>query len=120
MKESMFAKLVEVVHDYRSWVAVLDYKRTITLMARCGLELKPVRRRVLTLVATRPRGLYPKGHVWDIPEDKLDRAVRSLKQRDKKFADRWKHEKLTVEDAESLIRHATNGFLILNLNEDKL
>jgi hypothetical protein len=120
MKESMFAKLVEVVHDYRSWVAVLDYKRTITLMARCGLELKPVRRRVLTLVATRPRGLYHKGHVWDIPEDKLDRAVRSLKQRDKKFAARWKKDNLIVEDAEYLIHHASNGFLTLNLNEDKL
>ncbi len=89
-------------------------------MARFGLALKPVRRRVLTLVATRQRGLYPKGHVWNIPEDKLDRAVRSLKQRDKNFCERWKQETLTVKDAEYLIRHASNGFLILNLYEDKL
>jgi hypothetical protein len=120
MKETLFAQLVHVIHDHRSWVAVVDYKRTATLMARCGLDLKPVRRRVLTLVATRSCGLYPKGHVWDIPEDKLDRAVRSLKQRDKKFAARWMQETLTVEDAEFLIHHASNGFLTLNLYKDTL
>jgi hypothetical protein len=116
----MYKQLAEVIHNHRSWIAVHDIMGTATMVARSGVELKPVRRRVLTLVATRSQGVYSKGHVWNIPEDKIERAVRSLKQRDKKFADRWKHEKLTVDDAESLIHHATNGFLILNLNEDKL
>ena len=120
MKETMYTKLVSIVHEHRSWVAVLDSTRERTMMAQSGVELKPVRRKVLTLVATRPRGVYPKGHVWDIPEDKLDRAVRSLKQRDKYFADRWKKETLTVGDAEFLIKHASNGFLSLNLNEDTI
>jgi hypothetical protein len=56
--------------------------------------------------------------VWEIPEDKIERAVRSLKQRDKRFAARWKQDKLTIDDAEYIIHHASNGFLTLNLTED--
>jgi hypothetical protein len=120
MKTLMYDKLAKIIHDHRSWIAVHDTTGTSTLMARSGLELKPVRRRVLTLVATRQRGLYPKGHVWDIPEDKIERAVRSLKQRNKRFAARWKQDMLTVEDAEYIIHHASNGFLTLNLKEDMI
>ena len=116
MKEVMYTKLVNLIHKHRSWVTILDSKRDCTLMARSGTELRPVRRRVLSLVATKPHSVYPRGHVWDITEERLDRAVRSLR-RDAKFVERWKREVLLMEDAEHLIRHATNGFLNLELEE---
>jgi hypothetical protein len=118
MKDSMFTQLAEIIHSHRTWIAVHDTKRIATVMAHCGASLKPVKRRMLTLVATHTQGVYHKGHVWDIPEDKLDRAVRSLKQRDKQFGERWNQDKLTVADAEALVKHASNSFLILNLNEE--
>jgi hypothetical protein len=118
MNTLMYNKLAEIIHNHRSWIAVHDTTGTSTLMARSGVELKPVRRRVLTLVATRSQSVYHKGHVWEIPEDKIERAVRSLKQRDKRFAARWKQDKLTIDDAEYIIHHASNGFLTLNLTED--
>jgi hypothetical protein len=46
--------------------------------------------------------------------------VRSLKQRDKRFAARWKCGALIVDDAEYIIHHASNGFLTLNLDKDEL
>lgn len=116
MKEVMYNKLVEIIRQHRTWIAVLEYKRDRTLMARSGTDLKPVRRRVLSLVATKPRGLYEKGHVWDITEDRLDRAVRYMR-RDPKFIERWKHEVLLVEDVETLVSHAANNLLCLHLSE---
>jgi hypothetical protein len=120
MNAPMYHKLATLIHEHRTWIAVHDTTGTSTLMARSGLELKPVRRRVLTLVATRAKGVYPRGHVWEIPEDKIERAVRSLKQRDKRFAARWKCGALIVDDAEYIIHHASNGFLTLNLDKDEL
>jgi hypothetical protein len=116
MKETMYSKLVNLIHKHRTWVTILDSKRECMLMARSGTELRPVRRRVLSLVATKPRGVYERGHVWDITEDRLDRAIRSMR-RDHKFVERWKRDILLVEDAERIIRHASNGFLNLELEE---
>jgi hypothetical protein len=116
MKETMYSKLVNLIHKHRTWVTILDSKRECMLMARSGTELRPVRRRVLSLVATKPRGVYERGHVWDITEDRLDRAIRSMR-RDHKFVERWKRDVLLVDDAERIIRHASNGFLNLELKE---
>jgi hypothetical protein len=120
MRTAMFDKLVEIIQDYHTWVVVHATNDTATLLARSGTELKPVRRRVLTLVAIRARGVYERGHVWEIPEDRIQRAVRSLKQRDKRFAARWRQSEITRADAEYIIHHASNGFLNLDLDEYKL
>jgi hypothetical protein len=119
MKDLMYQKLAKVIHEHRSWVDVHSTDDTITLMARSGLDLKPVRRRVMTLVATRPHSVYSRGHVWEIPEDRIERAVRSLKQKDKRFVLRWKQGEISVEDAEYIIEHASNGFLNLNLFKEE-
>ena len=116
MKDSQYTHLVNLIHLHRTWVDAFLPKEDATLMARSGTELVHVRRKVMTLVAVRPRSVYPKGHVWNIPEDRLDRAVRSLK-RDSRFAGRWKREELTCADAGAIVRHATNGLLDIDLDE---
>lgn len=80
MKESIYRKLVSVIHDYRTWIDVLDADRESTFSVQKGGELHPVHCRVLYLVAKVPNSVYPKGHVLSIPEYKLDSAVRSLKR----------------------------------------
>ncbi len=117
MKDSHYNKLVDIIHRHRSWVDVLRPKEDATLVARSGVELMAVRRRVMTLVALKPRSVYPKGHVWNIPEERLDRAVRAMK-RNCAFTERWKREELSVSDAEALVLRASNNFLSLNLQAE--
>lgn len=74
MKESIYRKLVSVIHDYRTWIDVLDADRESTFSVQKGGELHPVHCRVLYLVAKVPNSVYPKGHVLSIPEYKLDSA----------------------------------------------
>ena len=47
MKESVYRKLVSIIHDYRTWIDVLDADRESTFSVRKGGELHPVRCRVL-------------------------------------------------------------------------
>jgi hypothetical protein len=117
MTVASIKKLAKIIQEHRSWISVLETDNTVSLMSRSGVELKPVRRRVLSLVSTSKQGVYPRGHVWDLPDDKLDKAVRSLKQKDKSFVTRWKLNEITPADVEYIIRHASNGFLILNLTD---
>lgn len=72
MKESIYRKLVSVIHDYRTWIDVLDADKESTFSVQKGGELHPVHCRVLYLVAKVPNSVYPKGHVLSIPEYKLD------------------------------------------------
>lgn len=116
MKDSQYRTLVTMIHRHRSWVDAFIPKDDAVLMARSGTELMQVRRKVMTLVAVRPRSVYPKGHVWNIPEDRLDRAVRTLR-RDKCFAARWKAGNPTREDVDAIVLKATNG--LLNVDLDK-
>lgn len=112
----MYQKLVEVIHSHRSWVAVHRSDGERMLMIQVGRELRPIHCRVLTLVATRSNGLYKRGHVWDIPEYNLDKAVRSLK-RNEHFKERWSREDISMEDAEAIINHASYGFIHLLLSD---
>lgn len=80
MKEVLYRQLAATIHECRTWVDVLDTDRECNFMLHSGGGLHPVRCRVLSLVARTAHGAYPKGHVWDIPEYRLDRAVNSLKR----------------------------------------
>lgn len=112
----MYRKLASLIHTHRSWIAVHQSDCERMLMVQAGRELRPVRCRVLTLVALRPDGLYRRGHVWDIPEYNLDKAVRSLK-RDLHFRERWNSGDITLEDVEAIVNRATFGFLHLRLSD---
>ncbi len=114
MKDTMLSQLAGVLQDHCSWIAVHQVGEERSLMVRTGRELHPLRCRVLTLVARKPNGMYKKGHVWDIPEYELDKAVRSLK-RDPEFKARWASGQITVEDAEAIIHKASYGFISLKL-----
>lgn len=117
MKDTMYHLLAETVHEHRSWIAVHRSDEERTMMVRTGRKLHPMRCRVLTLVARWQNGMYKRGHVWDIPEYELDKAVRSLK-RNPQFKARWAGGKITVEDAEAIIHKASYGFLRLELDAD--
>ena len=114
MKESVYRKLVAIIHDYRTWIDVLDADRESTFSVRKVGELHPVRCRVLYLVAKVPNSVYPKGHVFGIPESKLDSAVRSLK-RNPDFRLRYRSEALLYTDVEDIVRIASNHFIKLEL-----
>lgn len=60
MKESVYRKLVSIIHDYRTWIDVLDADRESTFSVQKGGELHPVRCRVLYLVAKVPTVCIPK------------------------------------------------------------
>lgn len=77
-------------------------------------RLHPVRCRVLSLVAKVSHGAYPKGHVWDIPEYRLDRAVNSLKRRPG-FKERCRLGTLSMQDAEDIIYLASHKLIRLEL-----
>ncbi len=116
MKDSEYMTLVNMIHRHHSWVDALIPKDDVTLMARTGVELMPVRRKVMTLVAVRSRSVYLKGHVWNIPEDRLDKALRTLR-RDRNFSARWKSGNPTREDVDAIVLKATNGFLNIDLDK---
>lgn len=114
MKESLYRKLVSIIHDYRTWMDVLDADRESTFSVQKGGELHPVRCRVLYLVAKIPNSVYPKGHVLGIPEYKLDSAVRRLK-RNPDFRLRYQSEELLYTDVEDIVCIASNHFINLEL-----
>lgn len=117
MKDTMYRLLAETVNGHRSWIAVHRSDGERTMMVQTGRELHPMRFRVLTLVARWQNGMYRRGHVWDIPEYELDKAVRSLK-RNPQFKARWAGGKMTAGDAEAIICKASHGFLRLELDAD--
>lgn len=114
MKDHLYKQLAAIIHECRTWVDVLDTERMGNFMLMSSGDLHPVRCRVLSLVAKIPRGAYHKGHVWDIPEYRLDRAVNSLKRRPG-FKDRCRLGTLSMEDAEDIIRLASHKLINLEL-----
>ena len=116
MKETAYNRLVETIRTRHTWITVLHADRERTLMVQVGRELRETRCHVLTLVALRQHGLYRKGHVWDIPEYNLDKAVRSLK-RDARFRERWNRDAATADDISEIINRASYGFIRLELSD---
>lgn len=114
MKEVLYRQLAATIHEFRTWVDVLDTDREGNFMLLSGGSLYPIRCRVLSLVAKIPHGTYPKGHVWNIPEYRLDRAVNSLKRRPG-FKERCRLGTLSMQDAEDIIRHASDRLISLEL-----
>lgn len=114
MKENVYRQLVSAIHNYRTWIDVLDADRENNFMLQAGGDLHPVRCRVLSLIAKVPNGVYAKGHVWNIPEYRLDHAVRSLK-RQPGFKERYQNVNLSLQDVESIIRLASYHLINLEL-----
>lgn len=114
MKEIAYSRIVEIIRERHTWITVLHADKERTLMVQIGRELHAIRCRVLTLVALRKHGIYNRGHVWDIPEHNLDKAVRSLK-RDSRFKERWSKDAMTADDVSEIINRASYGFIRLEL-----
>ncbi len=116
MKETAYNRIVGTIRARHTWMTVLQADRERDLMVQVGRELHEVRCRVLTLVALRRHGLYKKGHVRDIPEYNLDKAVRSLK-RNPRFKERWNKDVASPDDIEEIINRASYGFIRLELSD---
>lgn len=116
MKETAYNRIVETIRARHTWITVLQSDREHNLMIQVGRELHEVRCRVLTLVVMRQHGPYKKGHVWNIPEYNLDKAVRSLK-RDARFKERWNKDAATTDDISEIINRASYGFIRLELSD---
>ena len=116
MKETAYDRIVKTIRARHTWITVLQADRERNLMVQVGRELHEVRCRLLTLVPLRQHGLYRKGHVWDIPEYNLDKAVRSLKC-DARFRERWNRDAATADDISEIINRASYGFIRLELSD---
>lgn len=114
MKETMYRQLISLIHEHRTWIDVIDSVHEGTFMIQAGGDLHPIRCRVLELVSVVYNGVYSRGHVWSIPEYKLDNAVYSLK-RDIAFKSRYSSGAIVMKDAEAIIRHASHKFIDLEL-----
>lgn len=114
MKEVLYRQLAATINECRTWVDVLDTDRESNFMLHSGGGLHPVRCRVLSLVAKVSHGAYSKGHVWDIPEYRLDRAVNSLKWCPG-FKERCRLGTLSMQDAEDIIYLASHKLIRLEL-----
>lgn len=117
MKEKMYRHLTSLIHECRTWVDVLDSEKEEVFAIQAGGGSHQVRCRVLSLVTIAPRGVYPRGQTWRIPEYRLDKAVRAFK-RNEAFKARYDAEAMTAEDAEAIIFHASYKFIRLELDQD--
>ena len=116
MKETAYNRIVEIIRVKHTWITVLHADRGRNMMVQVASALRDEPCRVLTLVALRKHGLYGKGHVWDIPEYNLEKAVRSLK-RDPRFKERWNKDAINPDDIEEIINRASYGFIRLELSD---
>ena len=114
MKAELYHQLVTLIHATYTWVDVLDDSAEDTFSFHTGGSFYPVQSRVLCLVAKWSNYNYPKGHRWYIPEFELDNAIRELR-RNPAFRKRCRNEKLLYTDAEAIIRKASFGYIILEL-----
>ena len=114
MKTDLYHQLVTLIHTTYTWVDVVDASGEETFSFHTGGSFYPVQSRVLCLVAQWSNYNYPKGHCWRIPEFMLDNAIRMLSQ-NPSFRKRCRKEQLLYTDAEAIIKEASFGHIILEL-----
>lgn len=114
MKAGLYHQLVTLIHTTYTWVDVMDTNEEETFNFQTGGSFYPVHSRVLCLVAKWSNYNYPKGHCWRIPEFELDNAIRELSQ-NPSFRKRCRNEQLLYTDAEAIIKKASFGHIILEL-----
>ena len=114
MKTELYHQLVTLIHTTYTWVDVMDANGEETFSFHTGGSFYPVQSRVLCLVAQWSNYNYPKGHCWRIPEFMLDNAIRMLSQ-NPSFRKRCRKEQLLYTDAEAIIKEASFGHIILEL-----
>lgn len=118
MKEALYTELAQLIRRHHTWCTVVDTDSEAMFSQQINGELLFVRCRQLTLAALQSRGIYSKGHTWNIPMPRLDKSLSYLKQRNPSFKKRCKDGQLTMEDAEDIIAHASYNLIQLEL-EDK-
>ena len=116
MKTELYHQLVTLIHATYTWVDVMDASAEETFSFHTGGSFYPVQSRVLCLVAKWSNYNYPKGHCWRIPECMLDNAIRTLRQ-NASFRKRCRKEQLLYTDAEAIIKEASFGHIILELEK---
>ncbi len=114
MKAELYHQLVTLIHSTYTWVDVMDADREEIFSVHTGGNLHPVHSRVLRLVVKWSNYNYPKGQQWSIPEFELDNAIRAL-CRNPLFKKRCRNEQLLYTDAEAIIKKASFGHIILEL-----
>ena len=116
MKTELYHQLVTLIHTTYTWVDVMDASGEETFSFHTGGSFYPVQSRVFSLVVKWSDYNYPKGHCWRIPEFMLDNAIRTLSQ-NASFRKRCRKEQLLYTDAEAIIKEASFGHIILELEK---
>ena len=114
MKAELYHQLVTLIHATYTWVDVMDTNGEEIFSFHTGGSFYPVYSRVLCLVAKWSNYNYPKGQCWRIPEFELDNAIRVLSQ-NPSFRKRGRNKHLLYTDAEAIIKQASFGHIILEL-----
>lgn len=120
MRDDKYFAIVGIIHRCRTWIDVLDCEKYGSHLVGIGYNTKTVTCRLLTLFARRDHGVYKKGNSWDIPEYRIERAVASLKRKDKGFSNRWRENAIIKDDVEKIIHQASYELINLNLIDDEL
>lgn len=120
MKETLYTELVQLIRRHHTWCTVVDTNSEGMYSQQVNGELQFIRCRQLTLAALHPRGIYRKGQTWNIPMPRLDKTLSRLKQSSPSFKMRCKQERLTMEDAENIIAHASYNLISLELEHRTL
>lgn len=118
MRSTIFCRLVELIEAYHTWITVergIVYQSTDI---ERGEETISIATRALVLRAIRPHGQHQAGQHWQIPEHLLDKALATYRKQDADFSKRLKTgaAKLSLQDAEAIIRLATYGVVNLELS----
>lgn len=115
MKTELFHQLATLIHTTYTWVdVIMDASGEETFSFHTGGSFYPVHCRILRLVVKWSNYNYPKGQCWRIPEFELDNAIRTLRQ-NPSFRKRCRNEQLLYTDAEAIIKKASFGHIILEL-----
>lgn len=114
MTAELYQQLVTLIHTTYTWVDVMDTEGEETFSFHIGGNLYPVHCRVLCLVVKWSNYNYPKGQCWRIPEFELDNAIRALRK-SPSFRKRCQNVQLLFTDVEAIIKKASYGHIILEL-----
>ena len=125
MRSDLFCQLARVINENYGWIRVSQAKTYAVRSIRIRCRIYPIASRTLVLRAAFSHRQYPKGSVWQVAENDLDRAVAQYRKLSPDFKARLQNKEetrhvLTADDAEQIIRLATHGLLNLELTDTLL
>ena len=117
MRHAIYERMVETIKNHRMGIGAECSNRLCPDLTQLDGIIRTGHYDAIVLTAYRPDYGYKVGQQWIVPESKLIRSVRELKEEDEEFDNRLRTDTLTLDDIERIIKQATFGLVNLNLDE---